>query len=257
MEGWKKYSAKSYLRERFKAPDAYRTEWPLQCFHEFYSKYHGEWDTTSARLLEFGGGPTIYGLISASGYVSEIVFSDYVEENRKAVEEWKNAGPCGYDWGPYFKYVVEKLEDDQSLGAAIRRESELRSQITSITGCNIHNPDPVDTPIPPLFDIVSIIFCLTAACTSQDDFRESLQKLGELVKPGGFVILLDALELSWVTIDGEPVECVYVTKEFITKAIEDAGLVVLETKHYELPQSVRDTDCNNTGREFLVAKKTL
>ena len=115
MEGWKKYSAKSYLRERFKAPDAYRTEWPLQCFHEFYSKYHGEWDTTSARPLEFGGGPTIYGLISASGYVSEIVFSDYVEENRKAVEEWKNAGPCGYDWGPYFKYVVEKLEDDQSL----------------------------------------------------------------------------------------------------------------------------------------------
>ena len=255
MEDWSHSNARAYLQERFKDPEAFRTQWPLQCFHEFYTKYHNEWDTTRARLLEFGGGPTIYGLISASPHVSEIVFSDYVEENRQEVKNWKDGSPQAFDWAPFFKYVVQKLEGDATPDAAIRRESELRSRMVSVIPCDVHLADPVGTPAPSPFDIVSTIYCLTAGCSSQAEVREAFQKLGKLVKPGGFMIVMDALELTWASVAGERIKCVSVTKQFLSTAMEDAGFAVLETHHYELPERYRNAHFNNTGCECLIAKK--
>jgi len=43
--------------------------------------------------LEFGGGPIIRSLISAAPYVSESVFSDYIESARKQLVMWKDNKP--------------------------------------------------------------------------------------------------------------------------------------------------------------------
>jgi len=58
--------------------------------------------------LEFGGGPIIMSLISAAPYVSEIVFSDYIESARKQVVMWKDNNPMIKS--PHFKRIVNKLE---------------------------------------------------------------------------------------------------------------------------------------------------
>ena len=39
-------------------------------------------------LLEFGGGPSLYALISAAKHVDKIVFAEYAENNRREVEMW-------------------------------------------------------------------------------------------------------------------------------------------------------------------------
>ena len=97
--------------QRFSAPegiiDKERGVQPfyLKVIHDFYSDYHHNWKPETARLLEFGGGPCIYPLISAAPHVSEIVFAEYAEEGRKEVELWKNNDPAAHDWTPYFRYV--------------------------------------------------------------------------------------------------------------------------------------------------------
>ena len=59
----------------------------LEAFHYFYQKYTGDGEKM-ARLLEFGGGPTLYSLITASKHVETISFADYAESNRNEITSW-------------------------------------------------------------------------------------------------------------------------------------------------------------------------
>ena len=85
------YPAKGYL-ERYKDPRNDPTKCQLhilKAFHSFYEKHvSGMGDCIS--LLEFGGGPTVYSLISAAKYVESITFAEYAETNRDEVLLWKN-----------------------------------------------------------------------------------------------------------------------------------------------------------------------
>ena len=61
----------------------------LKGFHSFYEKYISG-TAGSKSLLEFGGGPTIYPLISAAKYVDSITFAEYAETNRDEIHLWKD-----------------------------------------------------------------------------------------------------------------------------------------------------------------------
>ena len=91
----------------------------LESIHDFYRDYHRNWDPDTARLLEFGGGPSIYPLISAAPYVSEIVFAEYAEEGRREIELWKNDDPTAHDWTPYFRYNMLHAINITSLHSAL------------------------------------------------------------------------------------------------------------------------------------------
>ena len=61
----------------------------LKGFHSFYEQYISG-TAGSKSLLEFGGGPTIYPLISAAKYVDNITFAEYAETNRNEIELWRD-----------------------------------------------------------------------------------------------------------------------------------------------------------------------
>ena len=65
----------------------------LSHWHSFYSTHGQEFDNPNASLLEFGGGPTIYSLISACHRVGQITFADYAATNREEVQMWRNNTP--------------------------------------------------------------------------------------------------------------------------------------------------------------------
>lgn len=73
-----KFDPKAYLNYYSGTGDqAEYSEFSLRCFHEFWSKMAKR----NARVLDFGGGPAIHDLISATAYVEEIIFAEYSEEN--------------------------------------------------------------------------------------------------------------------------------------------------------------------------------
>ena len=59
------------------------------------------------KLLDICSGPTVYSIISASKYFSQIYLTDYALQNRKAVEKWLSRDQAAFDWSPYFKMVAD------------------------------------------------------------------------------------------------------------------------------------------------------
>ena len=101
------FDARSYVRSRFSAPNGVVSNeeyqaFDLRCYHDFYHKH--PFSTETARVLEFGGGPCIFPLISAAPHVKEIVFAEYLEACRNEVQLWKDRSPDAHNWNPYFRY---------------------------------------------------------------------------------------------------------------------------------------------------------
>ena len=73
----------AYLAFQYGEVDAFHRH-SFKRIHDFY-KFCGS-PSTGLKVLEFGAGPVIAYVISASLYASEIVLSEYMETNRKVLQ---------------------------------------------------------------------------------------------------------------------------------------------------------------------------
>ena len=229
--------------------------WTMQSYHNFYQKYHKEWDNSTAVLLEIAGGPCIYPHISAAPYVAEIYHTDYVKACCDEVLLWKSKNPNAYDWSLYFKQVVEKLEGQTSPDAVTKREDWLRS-ILNVGLCDVK----ADVVVPAIkkapVDIVSSSFCLEVCQESLEEYVYLIKKLYDLTVPKGFFISQTTLEVSWYKVGQikHPNPCP-VSLEDVKWAYRKAGYNILYSDFWDRPMELRNVGSDSVGFSFIVAQK--
>ena len=224
--------------------------------HNFFTKYSRKWDNKTARLLEFGGGPVVTTLISAVPYVDEITFSAYLENERKEVELWKHGKEGAHDWSSHFKHVVNEVEHIAGDNAWREREELLRNRITSIVPCDAISDSPLAIKQEP-FEIISTSLCLEAACTSHVEYKKAVKKLIELLKPGGFFLLVSPERATYYMFEGRKWSCLYVTAEEIKEAFVEAGatVIVAERDPASMEQVQNPVASDSKAFVFMVAQR--
>ncbi len=78
----------------------------LHFLDEAYARIFTE--ISAARMLEFGGGPTIYQLISAAKYAVSIDFSEYLDANLNEVQLWLRDAQGQFFWDSFIHYVLDR-----------------------------------------------------------------------------------------------------------------------------------------------------
>ncbi len=170
---------------------------PAACLAEYYNVSDGENDRLMAfharaqasipaggRMLEFGGGPTIYQMVSAAARKREIHFVDYREENLTEVRRWLTCEPGRHDWAPL---VARALEHERAPDTVEGRQALIRSAITRLGLCDAF----ADPPIPgaQMYDLVAINFVLECITAEYREWKLALARVLELVKPRGYLVL--------------------------------------------------------------------
>ncbi|XP_065917675.1 nicotinamide N-methyltransferase-like [Dysidea avara] len=201
---------------------------------EFYKRYNSKWDNNTARLLEFSGGASIVGLISAVPYVNQIIFSAHTESERKEVELWKFEKDGAHDWSDHFKFAVNELENITGNAARQDREKLLRQRITAIIGCDIFQDYPLSIKQDP-FEIISASLCLEVACSTYLEYKAAVKKLVTLLKPGGFLTMFVVERETFYMVGEKRWPCFPVTLEQVKEALADAGMVVLVAERDPAP----------------------
>ena len=77
----------TYLKYHYGVVDSFHRH-SLKYLHEFCKCYEAPSTRSGLKILDFGAGPVIANVISASLYASEIVLSNYLESNRKVLQMW-------------------------------------------------------------------------------------------------------------------------------------------------------------------------
>ena len=263
-EKYQHFNAKTYLQRRFVAPNGIIDEergvqpFYLQCYHHFYQTFHSSWDPTKARLLELGGGPVIYPLISAAPYFADITFADFSKPNLEQVELWVNKDAEAHDWTPYFNHIVGSLEG--KVGESQSRVTSLRSKIKTIVTCDILKEDP--NGILDIgdrfewFDVISFNFCCEVVCKTIESYQETLLRLCKLVRPQGYLTSLISLEESWYINGEEKMFNLGLTFENVTSSFKQAGFSVEFSDVFPIPNEAQNilNDCKAIA--FVVGRKT-
>ena len=179
-----KFDTDGYLQTRFcNVNMKERILFPLEMFHKEFSAL-----PASLKILDYGTGPVIMSLISASSKASEIIVAEYSPENRKALRLWLDDKPEAFDWSPYFRHVVCDLEGrgDEEIGA---REALVREKVKKVVSCNICNSPIIEEGYEGPYDVVSSSCCLEAVGVTREDFKLNVEKIAAFLKPGGTMLL--------------------------------------------------------------------
>ena len=259
-----KFCPETFLQMFYAAPGGNPDEkgfdiFLLDKYHSFSSKYHHHWDSSSAKILEFGGGPVICHLISVVPYVKEVVFAAHTEKECQAVQKWRGAEEGSFDWSLFFKYVVQSLEGKTDDVAACKaRENLLRNRLTSIVACDITKENPLESGIHnDEFDIIQTSFCLETACQSYEEFKSGIKKLAFMLKKGGFMVVFTVEGQSFYTFGQRKWYSLCLTDVQVREALEEGGLEVLEMEREPAPAEVLENPivCDYKALVYSVAKK--
>jgi hypothetical protein len=139
-------------------------------------------------LLDFGGGPTIYQLISSVTRVEEIHFSDYLECNLREVQRWLSEDPHAFDWRPFIRKSLEFEGRPRAEADIDEREHLIRTKVTRLIRCDAGRLPPIDLSHGP-YDLVTTNFCAESATSDRAEWQAYTANIASLLKPGGWLVM--------------------------------------------------------------------
>jgi SAM-dependent methyltransferase len=147
-----------------------------------------------ALMLEFGGGPTIYQLVSAAPRVSAIHFAEYLDTNLDEVRRWLTADKEAFDWTAFIDRSLELEGDGASRDAQSERARLLRRKVTMLLHCDATRPDPLGSDGRARYDVVGVHFVPESITSSKAEWRQALENISTLLRPGGLLIMSAVLQ---------------------------------------------------------------
>ncbi|HEY1370542.1 MAG TPA: guanitoxin biosynthesis pre-guanitoxin forming N-methyltransferase GntF [Gaiellaceae bacterium] len=154
----------------------------------FFARAYSRLDEQTA-MLELGGGPTVYQLISAAPRVGAIDFADYIPANLDQVRLWADEAPTAFDWSPFIRRTLE-IEGVESTAHAVQARADLlRSRLRRFLHCDAFDAEPCGSASRASYGIVSVNFVPEAMTGSIVVWRQIMRNILSLLKPGGTLIM--------------------------------------------------------------------
>lgn len=152
------------------------------------------------------------------------------------------------------RYVVMELEKGKESEAE-QRKTMLRSKLSKIISCDLTHSYPLSESLP-LFDVLSVNFCVEVVATDVKMFTQYIKALWSLLKDGGFLSIFVSLEESYYVNQSTRYNHLFVTSEDVQGALKKSGFELLKVHHLDVPlksQIPTFNDCK--ALEHFVAKK--
>ena len=237
------FGPKEFLRSCLSLEEGTELRWVIHTKLYHYHKFWTSMESSNLTMLEFGGGPSLYSLISACPHVREIVFAEFTERNCNEVNAWLSKDASAFDWSPYFKHVVQTLEG-RALEDSFDREEELRRKISRVIPCDILKQQPlmVKDAQRLKFDVVASTGCVEAAVESDDMFCEAVAKLAKFVKQGGHLILIGFLNTASYWVGNEKFNNFPVSESTVRRALDECGIEILHFDTIQRPPGLKCAD---------------
>lgn len=185
-DAFEPFNPRAYLQEYYSCLGT-ENRALLQFLHEAYASIFRE--RQAARMLEFGGGPTLYQLISAAKYPVSIDFSDYLDENLREIQKWLHNQPGAFCWDNYLQYALEQEGSPSDARARAQRAHDMRTRVQRLLVCDAKRPDPLGAHYRAHYDIVSVNFVLESITTDMAEWDRLIEHVVSLVQPAGHLLM--------------------------------------------------------------------
>jgi nicotinamide N-methyltransferase/methyltransferase len=191
-----KFDAKNYLTSYYSevTPNyVFYINGLVSVVKKYIGSYH-----VGGKALDFGGGPSLWPSFLLSQYVDTIQLCDYTEANLHAIQSWLDRSSSAHDWTTFFRYLLQSHQTQES--ELSNWENRLRKVLKSspLTRCDANDPNcPILSGPINEYDIIVSCECLDVACQTREAYKYAVCRLVRLLKPGGLLVLLAAIDCSY------------------------------------------------------------
>ena len=228
------FDAREYLKRYFTAPSA-EDRFTLKFWVEQIRDL-----PQGVRVLEYGGGPTLYSVLALARKASSVHFADYVPGALADVRRWVAGEPGAHNWNSYTRYILE-LEGEPGInGAVSHREAALRQRMVHLSDCDARTEKMLHDPRPP-YDVIAAHHCLDVAARDLGDFKRMVRTLAEMLTPNGLFLLSVSTGTLLYTVDGAVFPCLDLNAEQVRESLVEAGID---------PQRVNQASMPVEGEEY-------
>ena len=211
-----RFEPSTYL-QRYSDVYSSRAGHMLRCFYWAFQSVPSD-----VKVLDYGCGPSLLGIIPASSKSSEIVMSDYSENNIQAIRQWLRKDPAAFDWFPHFNFVVKELEG-KGEEEVIKRQDDVRNMIKDVVHCDLTRDPLIETGYDQQYDVVICSLTIGAVAQTREEFTMLLSRMSTLIKSGGSLFLYVAEKTSSYKVGDSEFQYFSTTPDTVRKAMGEAG----------------------------------
>jgi hypothetical protein len=209
-----------------------------------------------AIMMEFGGGPTVYQVISAAAQVAAIDFCDYLRSNLDEVRLWLDNKPEAFRWEKFIKYALEKEGLSATAEEISRREAAIRQKVRKLVRCDARQSDPCGFEYRNRYDVLGAGFVPECIGNTKEDWRHALGNILSLLKPGGVFVTVAVLEAEYCRYGEVVLPVTYLEATDYMQYLPQLGLKIQILR--TIPSEVMDkTDPAYTGYNGMIFIKAI
>ena len=256
LETYQAFEPTNYLQEYYSQIGSENREL-LKFFAEAYQDVPAQ-----ATMLEFGGGPSLYSLITAAKIAKEIHFSDFLGKNIEEVRSWKNLSKRRFMWRNFFKEAIF-LEGDMEVDndKIHQRERLLRKKLSRFLLCDAFEENPIGPEYRNYYDVVSTNFVAESITSSLKVWEKLIGNICSTLKPGGSLIMTAIQGAKYYYVNGRYFHAASITEIDLLRALIKQGFNPDNIRINSIPAEVTDERAENykgyKGIIFLKARKSI
>ena len=230
-------------------------------YREVVERFLREFPLGDIRVLDIGGGPTIYQHIGLSLVASHITHAEFLESNRAEVISWLREEDRAHNWDTYFMLVQELFKyghiptiisdqissgDERIKSHALLIENALKSSTAEafkdlvraciggdVVHCDMFQDGLGLTETSAPYHVVTSNFVAESAAQSLRQWEQGVRNMLSLVAPGGYFVQTAIKNATWYQVGTERLPAVAVSQEMINEKFEKQGFEIIYEKVLE------------------------
>ncbi|CAJ0967713.1 unnamed protein product [Ranitomeya imitator] len=205
---------------------------PIENLTKTFTEGHVKGDI----LIDLSSGSMVHHLFAACDFFKHIIVLKMRDRCIMEMKRWVDSRTGAFDWNHATQLHVDSVGKSETITFITfpisfsdqlpDKEGKVRSALQHVVKCNLEKEDMMDPIVLPPADCVISAWLLDYICKNQDDYIRYLRKFSSLLKPGGRIILISSLEMTYFKIGKEKFHAFSFDADFARKALVAEGFII-------------------------------
>ncbi|XP_069804232.1 nicotinamide N-methyltransferase-like [Dendropsophus ebraccatus] len=198
-------------------------KFPIENLAKIFTIGHIEGDV----LLDLSVGSMVHHLIAACEFFEHIIVLKVNDRCILELKRWLDSRTGAFNW----EHVTKVHRENEAYSDKLQdKEEKLRSAISHAIKCDLEKENMTNPIVVPPADCIISAWLLDVTCKDQDDYIRYLRKFSGLLKPGGHLIIIGALDMTYYTVGKNKLHALTYDEDFARKALVGEGFVIDDCK---------------------------
>ncbi|XP_068102596.1 nicotinamide N-methyltransferase-like [Hyperolius riggenbachi] len=194
-------------------------KFPMNNFHYIFSSGFVKGDV----LIDVSISSLIHHLYSACDIFKDIIILKLNEKCNMETSKWKDTRTGAMEWKHTSAHAT-KLEGKSTQTED--KDKQLKTAISHVVACDFENENITHPVVLPLADCITSVLLVDVISTDEDDYMRNLEKISKLLRPGGHLMLMAALNTTYFTAGEHRCHILTFDESFVKNALQKLGFVI-------------------------------